>query len=65
MLTVGNANIPYINYTGFDDNILEEKMRELIRDVEYAWHKKRGIYYLLKYKLRHFKKGFNILKMNT
>lgn len=62
MVKVGNATKLLINFTKLDDKYLQKKLKELGRDVEYAWYKKRGIYYLLKFKLRPLKNAFDILR---
>jgi anaerobic magnesium-protoporphyrin IX monomethyl ester cyclase len=64
--TCCNADKLLINYTNLDDSTLKRKKIELVKDVAYAWHIKRGILCLLGYKLklrlRNVKNAINLLR---
>lgn len=68
MIKLDNASRLVINYSTLSDRSLQRKIAELIRDVEYAWYKRRRVIWgMLKLKLRlrevggYIKASINIL----
>ena len=43
MLKVDNASKLVINYTALSNKVLRQKLKEVSRNVAYAWQKKRGM----------------------
>lgn len=61
MQKLDNADRLVINYTQFSDTDLKLKMETLKKDVEYAWHRKRGFWSVLRLKGRPVATAFKIL----
>ncbi len=62
MQKVDNADRLVINYSTLDNRTLASERDKLIRDVSYAWHRKRGFFSMARFIFRPLFTAYRVLK---